>query len=299
MTAPNADDTKILWVDIDGRPWHLAGPGVGAEGVILVSDPKGLMFPPHELLFDEGARQDGATFRRAVVSKRMLDFNVSIGNRVGLQMRDMRHWQQVHDLWWRGWSRKKPGHLCFWTKGKGWRKVALHLGDAPEPLSGLDPAKNLHEAYTTSAVAPDPFYAGLEREVSWINSAGTNEGIVRQRNDASEPAWPRYTLKGPGRYSIQDFDPAADPEADLRMMVLPPILEGETLRIDLHPRNRGAAVYNAGGNYLRNVWAQMAGRRFLHAIEPWGTTEIAVTVEDGDLTSEVVATLTPLNARPL
>lgn len=299
MTAPNTTATKIVWVDIHGRPWHLAGPGLGLEGVILASDPKGLMFPPTELLFDEGARQDGATFRRSIVSKRMLDFNVSIGNRVGLAIRDMRHWQMVHDLWWRGWSRNTPGHLCFWTKGKGWRKIPLHLADAPEPMTGLDPALNLHQAYTTSAAAFDPFYAGLEREVSWINSAGTNEGVLKMRNDASEPAWPRYTLKGPGRWSIEDEDPLADPEADLRLMVLPAILEGETLQIDLHPRHRTARVYSTGGVYLRNVWGQMAGRRFLHAIQPWGTTEIHVTVEDGDLDSEIVGTLNPLNARPL
>ncbi|WP_043717398.1 hypothetical protein [Nocardia asiatica] len=299
MSLLTSDQTKVVWVDVNGRPWHLAGPGVGAEGVILGADPKGHFFPPHELLFDEGARQDGATFRRDVVSKRMTDFNVSIGNDVGLEIRDMRHWQTVHDLWWRGWSRKKPGHLCYWTKVKGWRRTSLYLGDAPEPLSGIDPSINLHEAYTVSAVGPDAFWAGLEREVSWVNTAGSNQGILKQRNDASEPAWARYTLKGPGRYFIEDLDPAADPDADLRMMTIPMIESGETLRIDLHPRHRTARIYNAAGVYLRNVWGQMGGRRFLHAIEPWGTTEIHVSVEDGDLTSEVVGTLTPLNARPL
>lgn len=290
---------KIVWIDRHTRAWHLAGPGRGLEGVIWGSDPSGHMFPPHELLFDEGARQDGATFRRSVVSKRMMDFNVSIGNQVGLHIRDMRHWQAVHDLWWRGWSRNEPGHLCMWTKGKGWRTNPLYLGDAPEPLSGIDPAVNLSEQYTTSAVGFDPFWASLDREVTWINSSGTNQGILKMRNDASESGWARYTLKGPGRYSIQDFDPDADPEADLRLLVLPEILAGETLRIDLHPRNRTARVYNASGIYLRNVWGQMAGRRILHPIPPDGTTEIVVTVENGDLTSQVVGSLIPKNARPL
>jgi hypothetical protein len=291
--------TKIVWIDIHGRAWHLAGPGRGAEGVIMMGEPKGWTFPPHTLLFDEGARQDGATFRRAVVSKREMDFNVSIGNHVGLQIADMRHWQMVHDLWWRGWSRNAPGHWCIWTKGKGWRKTPLYLGDAPEPINGLDPALNRNEVYTTSAVGFDPFWSSLEREVSWVNSSGSNQGTLKQRNDASEPAWARYTCKGPGRYSIQDFDPLADPEGEVRMLRCPLLAEGETLQIDLHPRNRTARVYNASGVYLRNVWAQMAGRRILNPIPAGGTTEIAVTVEDGDLTSEVVGTLVPKNARPL
>lgn len=291
--------TKIVWIDIFGRPWHLAGRGVGAEGVIWGNDPKGWTFAPHELLADEGARQDGATFRRAVVSKREMDFNISIGNRVGLAIRDMRHWQMVHDLWWRGWSRKQPGQLCVWTKAKGWRHCPLYLSDAPEPTGGLDPAHNLNEIYTVSAVGFDPFWAGLDREVSWVNSAGTNQGILRMRNDASEPGWARYTLKGPGRYSVQDFDPAADPEADLRMLRLPLLASNETLRIDLHPRHRTARVYNASGAVLRNVWGQMAGRRILNPIPAWSSTEINVSVEDGDLTSEIVGSLVPLNARPL
>ncbi|WP_454199597.1 phage tail protein [Nocardia sp. Marseille-Q1738] len=299
MSLLTGDHTKIVWIDVNGRAWHLAGPGVGAEGVILGADPKGHFFPPHELLFDAGARQDGGTFRRAVVSKRMMDFNVSIGNDVGLEIRDMRHWQTVHDLWWRGWSRKKPGHLCYWTKVKGWRRVPLYLGDAPEPLSGIDPGINLHESYTVSAVGFDAFWSALEREVPWVNTAGTNQGVLKMRNDASEPGWATYTCKGPGRYSIQDFDPLADPEGEVRMLRCPLLAAGETLQIDLHPRNRTARVYNASGVYLRNVWAQMAGRRILNPIPEWGTTEIAVTVEDGDLTSEVVGTLTPKNARPL
>jgi hypothetical protein len=293
------DVTKVVWVDVNSLPWHLAGHGAGAEGVIWGPDPKGHMFPPHEILSDEGARQDGATARRPVVSKKMLDFNISIGNLVGLQIRNYRHWQQVHDLWWRGWSRRRPGHLCIYTKSKGWRKEPFYLGDAPEPHNGFDPSLNLNEVYTVSATGFDPFWSSLEREVSWVNSSGSNQGVLKMRNDASEPAWARYTCKGPGRYSIQDFDPLADPEGEVRMLRCPLLAEGETLQIDLHPRNRTARVYNASGVYLRNVWAQMAGRRILNAIPEWGTTEIAVAVEDGDLTSEVVGTLVPKNARPL
>lgn len=299
MTPPTDAATKVVWIDINGRPWHLAGPGRGREGVIWEGDPKGWFAPPHELLADEGARQDGATFRRPVTSKREMDFNVSIGNIVGLVIRDMRHWQQVHDLWWRGWSKREPGHLCFWTRPKGWRTSPLILDGAPEPGDGVDPARNLHQSYTVSATGFDPFWSGLDREVSWTNTAATNQGVLRLRNDADADGWARYTCKGPGRYSIQDFDPAADPDGDLRMFRLPMILAGETLQIDIHPRNRTARVYNASGIYLRNVWGQMAGRRIIHPIPPWGTTEIVVTVEGGDVTSEVVAALVPKNSRPL
>ncbi|WP_306365434.1 phage tail protein [Nocardia sp. CC227C] len=291
------DQIKIVWVGPSGRSWHLAGPGRGAEGVMLLSDPKALFFPPHQLLFDEGARQDGATFRRSVTDKKETDFNISIGNQAGLHIRDMRHWQQVHDLWWRDWSEDVPGHMCVWTRSKGWRKEPMHLGDAPEPQSGMDPSVNLNEIYTMSAVGADPFWSSLERYVSWLNSTGANEGVLRMRNDGSRKAWPRYTLKGPGRWFIED--PQADPEGDLRLVTLPPIDAGDTIRIDTHPRHRTARLYNAGGEYIRNVWAQMAGRRWLRAMEPWGTTEITVRIEGGDLTSEAIGTLTPLNARPM
>ena len=105
-------------------------------------------------------------------------------------------------------------------------------------------------------------------------------------------------MKGPGKYFIEDpmFDPSVD---ELRIIETPKILAGETLMIDTHPRRPTARLWtNSGGENVRNVWAQLGGRRWLTPVKPWTSSEITVRVEQGDLTSQVAVVSQPRFSRP-
>ncbi|MEV5394558.1 phage tail protein, partial [Nocardia farcinica] len=120
-------------------------------------------------------------------------------------------------------------------------------------------------------------------------------GVVRARNAADQPGWARYTMNGPGRFWIGDLGGGEEP----RIVQTPPILAGETLRIDTHPRRRTARVYSDANPSGRNVWAALAGRRWFASVPAWSSVEIPVRVTDGGSTASTVRIdLTPRSSRP-
>ncbi|MRH86180.1 phage tail protein [Nocardia sp. SYP-A9097] len=253
------------------------------------------MFAPVQLLITEGARQDGATFERSVRSKKEWDFLIVIsGASKDPGVDQVRDFHAVHDAWFRGWSTDKPVTVGYFTRHQGWRFQQAQLDAAPEPVSSIDPAVNAVAAYKMSAMALDPLEHHLQENSVWANTSGVGQGIVRVRNAADQPAWPRYTMNGPGRWSI--LDPS---DGDLlRMVHTPTLVAGETLQIDTHPRHRTARVYSGEHPTGRNVWAQLAGRRWLTPMDPWSATDITVKVEGGSLGSSIVAATTPRSSRP-
>lgn len=279
--------TKTVWWDINGRVWHLHGANAGREGVKLTAQ-TGHMFAPVALLVSEGARQDGATFLRSVRSKKEWDFVVFLA---GSTVRDF---HAVHDAWFRGWSTDTPGTLGVFTPHQGWRFQQYRLDTAPAPVGEYDPALNAAVSYQISATAMDPLEHHLDETSTWTNTLGLNESTVRLRNAADQPAWPRYTMNGPGRWYIQD------PTDDLLLRVVqtPLLVADEELRIDTHPRHRTARVYSDANPSGRNVWGQLAGRRWFASAPPWSSTEIIVRVEGGNTSSEIVATVSPRSSRP-
>lgn len=282
------DGTKIVVWDIHGRVWHLHGVGAGREGVTLTKQ-SGHMFAPVNLLTSEGARQDGATFLRSVRSKKEMDFIVL------LRADTVRNFHALHDAWLRGWSTDIPCKVGYFTRHQGWRYQFVQLDAAPEPLGDIDPTRNRAIEYQMSGVAMDPLERHLPESDVWVNVDGADEGVVRARNAADQPAWPRYTMNGPGRFSIQDPN-----SGDTLRLVETPLLEaGEELRIDTHPRHRTARVYSGEEPSGRNVWAQLANRRWFASVPPWESTEIVVRVsEGGNLDSAVRVDVTPRSSRP-
>lgn len=277
---------QVVW-DINGRVWHLHGVGAGREGVTLVSQ-TGHMFAPVQLLVSEGARQDGATFLRSVRSKKEWDFVVFVR---GQSVRDF---HAIHDAWFRGWSTDKPVTVGTFTRHQGWRFQQAQLDSAPIPVGEVDPALNAALAYQMSATAMDPLAHHFDETVTWTNTLGLGEGLLRLRNAADQPAWPRYTMNGPGRWWIQD----PTDEVSLRVVQTPPIGAGETLRIDTHPRHRTARSYSPTNPSGRPVWSALAGRRWLASLPPWSSTEVIVRVEGGTTAAAITATVSPRSSRP-
>ncbi|MEV0294534.1 phage tail protein [Nocardia sp. NPDC050710] len=287
-------DTKIVIWDVNGRVWHLSGANGGREGVRL-SKQTGNMFAPVNLLISEGARQDGATFLRSVRSKKEWDFVVLISAAAkNGGSNTVRDFYAVHDAWFRGWSTDKPVTVGYYTRHQGWRFQQAQVDAAPEAVGDVDPARNALAIYKMSAVAMDPLERHFEETSVWTNTNGFGEGTVRARNAADQPAWPRYTMNGPGRWSI--LDPVG---GELPRMVQTPMLTaGQTLRIDTHPRHRTARLYSSVNSTPVNVWPQLAGRRWMASLPPWSSTDITVRVEGGNAQSSLIVAVTPRSSRP-
>lgn len=290
------ESTKTVYWGVSGRPWHLAGVGAGAEAVALGDGPTGHMFSPVSIITSEGARQDGATFLRSVRSKKEFDVTVCIGGDTLPKLITTAHqWYAIHDAWWRDWSTDTPGTWGTYTRHSGWRYQQVRLDDDPEPLTGVDPSRDLFEKYRLSFVALDPLAAHLGESNVWVNADGRNEGIVRGRNAADREAWARYTMNGPASaYWIQD---PTDTDG-LRVVQAPAVEDGETLRIDTHPRHRTARVYSADNPSGRNVWPLLQGRRWFAALPPWSSTDMVVRVDGGTTASSVRIDVSPRSSRP-
>ncbi|MGW4364619.1 phage tail protein [Nocardia takedensis] len=290
----DSHDTKVVVWDVNGRVWHLAGPNAGREGVRL-SRQAGFMFAPVQLLVSEGARQDGATFLRSVRSKKEWDFLVLISPaaKAGTE-HQVRDFHAVHDAWFRGWSTDKPVTVGYFTRHQGWRFQQAQLDAAPEAVGDVDPARNALAIYKMSATAMDPLERHFEETAVWTNTLGLNEGVVRARNAADQPAWPRYTMNGPGRWSILDPVGGETP----RLVQTPTLPANQTLRIDTHPRHRTARLHTDGNTAGVNVWAQLAGRRWLAALPAWSSTDLTVQVEGGNTASSLIVAVTPRSSRP-
>ena len=296
MSLLTSEQTKILYIGPPsrtgepGKPWHLAGPNFGREGVFLETGMKGHMFGPVDLLTSEGAKQDGATFLRSIRGKREFDLPLTIEGDT------MREFFQRHDEFFRSTSTDVPGHFAFFTRYNGWHFSRVQLDSAPEPLSGVDPSAEYSESYIVGVTAMDPAYLSFDEEHEWTNTLGLNEGTLRLRNAAHLPGWPRYTMNGPGRFWIED---PLYSEDDIRMLQTPALLAGEELRIDTHPRRPTARLYSPSTGFNgRNVWGQLGGRRWLRSIDPWTSKEVVVRVEGGTLESGIIAQVTPRGTRP-
>jgi hypothetical protein len=298
MSSPWFDNelTKVVYIGLSGKCWHLSGPGAGSEGVAWGDGQTGHLFAPVSLLLSEEARGDGATFLRDLKSKKESDFIVDIGgDTLPLIFESMRHFHAVHDSWFRDWSTRRAGTIAYFTRHQGWRYQQVRLDREPVPITGIDPAINYHERYQMGVVALDPMMSHFGEWSVWKNSKGLGEGIVWGRNAADQPAPPRYTMNGPGRFHILDPGFANDVT---RIVQTPPILEGETLRIDTHQRHRTARVYSPGNPSGRNVWGQLAGRKWFGELDPWASVPITVMVTGGTTESQVRIDVSPRSSRP-
>ncbi|MFI9506953.1 phage tail protein [Nocardia sp. NPDC052566] len=291
-----SQSTKVVLWDVNGRVWHLSGANAGREGVRL-SNQNGFMFAPVQLLVNEGARQDGATFQRSVRAKKEWDFIAVISQSAkSTGVSPVRDFHAVHDAWFRGWSTDKPSTIGFYTKHQGWRFQQVQLDAAPEAVGDIDPARNAIALYKMSATAMDPLERHFDETSVWTNTSGLGEGRVRARNAADQPAWPRYTMNGPGRWAIQDSTTLVDGQP--RVVQTPRLDANQTLRIDTHPRHRTARLYSGTQTKTQNVWAQLAGRRWLAPLQPWSATDLIVQVDGGNLQSSLIVSVTPRSSRP-
>ncbi|PBC38464.1 hypothetical protein CJ179_38320 [Rhodococcus sp. ACS1] len=264
------------------RPvFHLAGYGMGKQGVLLGTDPDGLEFPPIESLWSESARQIGATYRDTVISRREVDIEAQV---FGDTMREFR---QRREQWFKAWSPRATGHLACFTRYNGWRWLGVRNQGQASPNWGKDPSLIRAAYFDMSIVADDPLWHTFQEKFLWTNAAQTGQGVIKIRNASEYEAHPKFYMPGPGKYSIQDG-------ANGPMVELPELADGETLAIDTHPQRPTARVFSTeGGSDFTSVQKKMRGKRFRNPMQPWTSTELKVSVTGGSDVSQVYSVSSP------
>ncbi|QOH59883.1 phage tail family protein [Rhodococcus rhodochrous] len=264
-----------MYRDWTGYNWRLAGWGAGTEGVRLSPGPKGLLGAPRELIFTEGARQEGATYTGNTVGKRTVDFEVDV------HADSVHQFRRINERWLRAHRADKPGHLLSWSPGGPWLALRVRRGDVPMPKWNKDPTLLRSQQYAMQWVAERPFFEAPVEDALWTDKGGASTGKLILPNRGDVEAWPRFVITGPGTPLIQD-GPGGP------MMPLPKLERGEIWRIDTY--NRKPTIVS---NLRTNPWAYMRGRRFRNPIPAGETASLAVSMTGGDRTNSILAVLTP------
>lgn len=258
-----------------GRSFHLSGPMVGQEGVRLLPGPTGLDGAPTQLLWREGARQEGATYTGAVVSKREIDIEVDVWGAT------VRQFRERNQAWMAALSYRERGWLMTWNTFNGWRYLRVRLAEPPEGRARHDPALLRSNQYAITLAADEPYWLGLQEKSLWTNKSGSGAGSLIVRNPGGLPAYPSFVVAGPGKPWIQD-----GPEGP--RIHMPQMSPGEWWYIDTHPR-----TIDIVSTKNTNPMALMKGKRFRGIYPAHTSTRIDVGVTGGSLTSQIMVLTTP------
>lgn len=310
-----AEATKIVYIDIHGNRWDLAGSLKGRQGVVMTTEVQGLQQSPAEVRYTEGAYVLGAEWERVDYNKREILCGVIInpnGNADFAKTSSLNSFsfRMLEEKWWAGWSYEVEGHLGVFTRSHGWRWLKVRLGEAPDDKMSTDPTgafgNNLN-TYDMKIVATYPFYAKKALLGTWKNTEdrsvlfGRGEGTIRLANRGDVPAWPKYIVSGPGRAWIQD---------GTEMIELPYINSNDGfVLVDTDPSKRTLTaskdpVDNLLFKFMRNVqlldfilddltsqtlpiWRRFEGKGFQHQIPGKSVASLKVMHDhpDGTITA--------------
>lgn len=278
--------TKVIYFDINGHVWHLSGYGQGWEGATLGIEPSKMYMADTELLFTEGARQDGAAYNGKVIQRREIDWEIQIAGRT------INEYHQINHKWWRGWSNDTPGVIAFHTRTFGWTWAKARLVGNIEPKWGKDPSLIRACDYDMTISVDNSLFVGRQEFGHWDNRSSSGNGKIVISNPGDVVVFPTYTMPGPGAYSIQDGPGGT-------MIPLPTVNSGQTMKIFTHNENLICRVYDATtGIDGRTAWKGFGTKRFQNGLQPGTINEIKVSVTGGTPTSQVMATLTPRYLKP-
>lgn len=264
----NDQRTVIWYIGVDGSYWSLSGPDMGAEGVKLGTDPNGIYHAPVKTVWDETAYQEGATYRKKLVQKRVIDWTVHL---IGTGVSDV---QEVHRQWWAAWDYDRDGFLCVFTTGAGWRWLKVRLMEEPKKAPKRDLLMTRASSWDMMVAAGDPWWRSEDLLASWSNSAGLGAGTLQVANRGTEAAHPTYAGTAPGQWTL--------PDGSVNGVKLPVLKAGQDWLVDTDPMQQTLTVEDEAPE-----WANMDGRAFLDGIAAGTEVSLPVRITGGSTASEI------------
>lgn len=212
-TMPNilkGEEFKMVYLAPNGRRWDLLGPLAGRQGVQLSTEIHGLHHPSFQHLFTEGAYQEGATYERTNILKRVIDIGIMVGS--GTRKLSKYQYQLVESNWWDSWPLGVTGWLGMHSRFGGWRWVQVMQASPVNTTVSKSPiyANNNHTLWSMQIVAPKPYFAKRTLVTTWKAHPqthalhGYDEETITICNRGNVAVWPKFVYSGPGRAWVQD-----------------------------------------------------------------------------------------------
>jgi hypothetical protein len=239
--------TEVVWRGWDGSEWALHDPNGGV--VMLRDGVEGLHMPKFKQYVRTSPAVPGQVFTGSIAEPRSLFFKVLVweeGTSGQWVERDRAFWHSMHPA--------REGILTISPAGAGSRRsIAARL--VPDNYQfPIDPGLARWAEYPVTLIADDPFWRGETVRAGWL-AASTGEEFYEETgphlinigpghttagavvpNMGDEPAWPVWTIIGPGS--------DAHVGVGANVVDVPfTVVAGKALVIDTDPRVRTAIEY--------------------------------------------------------
>jgi hypothetical protein len=216
--------TTWKYIGPNGAVFDLEGRDRGKQGVRLTPELAGAYGLPFEHLFTETAYQEGATYERSNILKRVISLGVMLGG----PKYSMHAFRMIETNWWNAWPHNQPGWLGAKTMFGGWRWAKVMLAEPTKGSVRTDPAAHKNNLVTTDMqiVAAVPWYCKPMLYTTWkphadtITALGRDTETIAIANRGHMPVSPLFLVGGPGTAHVQDgmLD---------RMVRLPKLIESD------------------------------------------------------------------------
>lgn len=287
-------DVRLVWRAADGSEWDWMR---GTEGVIAGRGIQGLLFPEFEQRMSEtrsGARWSGVRWKpRKVQVKMQVGDNVgSVLRRDGDAYRRGGAWRDLDRRFRSSINPVEPGELvCITPEGE--RSMRLLTDGVDEKAEAWPDIRGFME-YDVDFTAESALWSGAPVTISipyssgggqdYYQSKGPNflisEGTVQAaqtvQNPGDAPAWPVWTISGPGQFTVGVGD---------KVTVTETLGADEVLVIDTEKRS----VTDGTG---ASAWDRLVSRNFPQ-IPRGSASNVVVTAVDASAGSSVSMTIVP------
>jgi hypothetical protein len=288
-----SDFLAITLVGVSGRRWDISGPNQGIQGVELLPKPKQFFDSPAETYWIKsgGALQkyQGYSFKRRDPLFGLLvcgddpaeEAEIASQLRLDLGMYDQQFTLEAQTSY-------------------GTRSLRMRLLEDPKAYEtsdweGKDPHLYATSTVMVSAAAEQPHWYATPVTSAWTSpgSSGTTSTFTHPANPGDVPIWPRWTLNGPGTWTLpdpswgQEIDFQRDPGVDTnRTYSVVTLLGGEDIEIDTNPDQ--PFLLTAAGGF--GPWMRSNGRELIYPVAPQ-TRPRNVTVSVTGASAGATATL--------
>lgn len=189
-------------IGVDGSMWDLAGPGEGAQGVLLRRGPQKLIDAPAKTFWIESAT--GSHYQGRRFERRDPVFSVQIHHP------DPDVWADIDSQFRMALGMYDDEFVLEATTSYGVRRLKMRLLTEPTAYGtaeyeGGDPFNTRDSTLAISAACSMPFWAADDLTFSWSLPSGTSGSTTFPfENRGDVIVWPRYFVNAPGTWVLPD-----------------------------------------------------------------------------------------------
>lgn len=196
--------TLIELEGVNGDWFTISGDGAGDRGVYLGTDVEGIYDAPVKTIWNETARQTGASYGGKRNLRRDVIFGVIIDDDNG------ETFEENDSRWRKAWSYTRDCKLWIETENSR-RHLKLRMSEQPMFKPEFDPHQSQVDRVVMTCVAGDPWWYEDDAVAEWVSPTDTTGGSTAAgtlppvSNPTDNDIWLRWRLQGNARWTIPDY----------------------------------------------------------------------------------------------